>query len=133
MLAHQQSRLLKYLCDGSEVSLSNAIKNIAIRCLHCWLGRFGGLLHDWPESYFKAQQSKGEGLAGIFRQAMDQNQAKKITRSRSILARMFPQSPLARLKSLKVCSSCLMPVAKRKLKRLLSGASQGCQLEGLSY
>lgn len=65
--------------------------------------RFGGVLHDWPESYFKAQQSKGGGLAGVFKQAMDQQQAGKISRSRSILSRMFPNSPLARLKSLTVC------------------------------
>ena len=65
--------------------------------------RFGGVLHDWPESYFKAQQSKGGGLAGVFKQAMDLQQAGKISRSRSILSRMFPNSPLARLKSLTVC------------------------------
>jgi len=61
--------------------------------------RFGGLLHDWPETYFKAQQSKGAGLAGIFRQAMGQQQAQKATKTRNILARMFPGSPLSRLKS----------------------------------
>lgn len=66
--------------------------------------RFGGLLHDWPESYFKAQQSRGGGLAGVFKQAMDQHQAGKITRSRNILARMFPNSPLARLNATKVCT-----------------------------
>ena len=64
--------------------------------------RFGGLLHDWPESYFRVQQSKGEGLAGIFKQAMGHHQAHKITKTRSILARMFPGSPLARLKSMGV-------------------------------
>ena len=67
--------------------------------------RFGKVLHDWPESYFKAQQSKGGGLAGVFKQAMDQHQAGKISRSRSILARMFPSSPLARLKSLAVSNA----------------------------
>jgi len=65
--------------------------------------RFGGLLHDWPEAYFKAQQSKGNALAGIFTQAMNQHQAQKITRTRSIISRMFPGgSALARLKSLTV-------------------------------
>ena len=67
--------------------------------------RFGGVLHDWPESYFKAQQTKRAGLAGVFQQAMDQHRAGQISRSRSILARMFPSSPLARLKSLAVGSA----------------------------
>ena len=75
--------------------------------------RFGGVLHDWPESYFKAQQSRGGGLAGVFKQAMDQHQAGKMTRSRSILARMFPNSPLARLKSLKVYCPSIWHTVKR--------------------
>ena len=78
--------------------------------------RFGGVLHDWPEGYFKAQQSKGNALAGIFKQAMSQNQAQKITRSRSIISRMFSGgSALSRLKSLTVRTNaghltCLLPV-----------------------
>ena len=60
------------------------------------------MLHDWPESYFKVQQSKGDGLAGIFKQAMGQHHTQKIAKTRSIMARMFPSSPLARLKSLAV-------------------------------
>lgn len=76
--------------------------------------RFGGLLHDWPESYFKAQQSKGTGLAAIFKQAMGQQQAQKLTKTRSIMARLFPGSPLARLKSMRV--SPLQCPAQRKRK-----------------
>ena len=65
--------------------------------------RFGGVLHDWPEGYFKAQQSKGNALAGIFKQAMNQHQAHKISITRSIISRMFSGgSALARLKSLTV-------------------------------
>ncbi|KAL0024407.1 hypothetical protein WJX79_011128 [Trebouxia sp. C0005] len=65
------------------------------------LSRFGGVLHNWPEGYFKAQQSKGNALAGIFKQAMNQHQAQKISRTRSIISRMFyGGSALARLKSL---------------------------------
>jgi len=59
--------------------------------------RFGGLLHDWPDSYFKAQQSKGDGLAGIFKQAMGQHQIQKVTRTRSVLARLFPASQFSKL------------------------------------
>ena len=89
--------------------------------------RFGQVLHDWPESYFKAQQSKGGGLAGVFKQAMEQHQAGKISRSRSILARMFPNSPLARLKSLAVN----MPTEKqgtliRKLFACTALLAQAC-------
>ncbi|KAL0020772.1 hypothetical protein WJX77_012245 [Trebouxia sp. C0004] len=61
------------------------------------LSRFGGLLHDWPESYFQAQQTKGVGLAGIFKQAIGQQRAQKATRTRSVLARMFPGSTVAKL------------------------------------
>ena len=64
--------------------------------------RFGGLLHDWPESYFKAQQTRGDNLAGVFKQAMEQMKIQKVTRTKSILARMFSGSPLARLKSMRV-------------------------------
>ncbi len=59
--------------------------------------RFGGLLHDWPESYFKAQQTKAAGLAGIFKQAIGQHQAQKATKTRSVLARVFPGSAMAKL------------------------------------
>ena len=59
--------------------------------------RFGGLLHDWPESYFQAQQTKGVGLAGIFKQAIGQHQAQKTTKARSVLARMIPGSAMAKL------------------------------------
>lgn len=84
-------------------------------CVPCSC-RFGGLLHDWPINYFKAQQSNGNALAGIFKQAMSQNQAQKISRSRSIISRMFSGgSALARLKSLTVRTdaghlTCLLPV-----------------------
>ncbi|KAL0020782.1 hypothetical protein WJX79_001465 [Trebouxia sp. C0005] len=61
------------------------------------LSRFGGVLHDWPESYFQAQQTKGVGLAGIFKQAIGQHQAQKATKTRSVLARMFPGTALAKL------------------------------------
>jgi len=79
------------------------------------------LLHDWPEGYFKAQQSKGNALAGIFKQAMSQNQAQKITRTRSIISRMFSGgSALARLKSFKVWTdagrmTCLLTVLTRNV------------------
>ena len=69
--------------------------------------RFGGLLHDWPESYFKAQQSKGDGLAGIFEKAMEQHKAQKIKRTQSMLSRMFHGSTLTKLPSSQVLwSSC---------------------------
>ena len=61
----------------------------------CCVCRFGGLLHDWPESYFKAQQARGTGLADVFQQAMGAARAQKITRQKSILARMFPGARLA--------------------------------------
>lgn len=76
--------------------------SVLLACL-----RFGALLHDWPEGYFKAQQSKGEGLAGVFRQAMDQSQAQKATKARSILARMFPGSAMAKLQQQGVSASAL--------------------------
>ncbi len=59
--------------------------------------RFGGLLHDWPESYFQAQQTKGVGLAGIFKQAIGQHQAQKATKTRSVLALILPGSAMAQL------------------------------------
>ena len=59
--------------------------------------RFGRLLHDWPESYFEAQQSRGVSLAGIFKQAIGQQQAQKVSQTRNILARMFPASTLAKM------------------------------------
>lgn len=55
------------------------------------------MLHDWPESYFQAQQTKGVGLAGIFKQAIGQHQAQKATKTRSVLARMLPASAVAKL------------------------------------
>jgi len=64
------------------------------------------LLHDWPDSYFKAQQSKGDGLAGIFKQAMGQHQIQKVTRTRSVLARLFPASQFAKLLGAEVSISC---------------------------
>ena len=67
--------------------------------------RFGGLLHDWPESYFEAQQSRGVGLAGIFKQAIGQQQAQKVTKTRNVLARMFPASALAKM-AIQVISCC---------------------------
>ena len=89
--------------SGSADQGSSSLPHLAwlkvlTSCGH--VGRFGGLRHDWPESYFKAQQTRGDNLAGVFRQAMGQLQAQKMSRSRSILARMFPNSPLARFKSL---------------------------------
>ena len=59
--------------------------------------RFGALFHDWPESYFKAQASRGDNLADIFKQAMGAAKATKVTRQKSILARMFPGARLASL------------------------------------
>ena len=59
------------------------------------LCRFGAVYHDWPESYFKAQASRGDGLVDIFKQAMGAAKAQKITRQKSILARMFPTARLA--------------------------------------
>lgn len=56
--------------------------------------RFGGLLHDWPESYFRAQQSKGGALANIFKQTMGQHQVLTAAKARTLLARMFPGSAL---------------------------------------
>ena len=61
----------------------------------CCTCRFGDLFHDWPESYFKAQQSRGAGLADIFQQAMGAAKAQKIGRQKSILARMFPGARMA--------------------------------------
>lgn len=75
------------------------------------------MLHDWPESYFKAQQSKGTGLAAIFKQAMGQQQAQKLTKTRSIMARLFPSSPLARLKSMRVRPLQCPAQWKRKRKK----------------
>ena len=67
--------------------------------------RFGGLLHDWPQSYFEAQQSRGVGLAGIFKQAIGQRQAQRVTKTRNVLARMFPASALAKM-DFQVISCC---------------------------
>ena len=89
--------------------------------------RFGGVLHDWPEGYFKAQQSKGNALAGIFKQAMNQHQAQKISRTRSIISRMFyGGSALARLKSLTVWRYV------RHLTGLLTVLDLYCRQESLS-
>ena len=66
--------------------------------------RFGGVLHDWPESYFREQQTRGEGLAGVFKQVMAQHKAGKMSQSRSILARMFPGSAFAKLQEKQVLS-----------------------------
>ena len=59
------------------------------------LYRFGAVYHDWPDSYFKAQASRGDGLVDIFKQAMGAAKAQKVTRQKSILARMFPGARLA--------------------------------------
>ena len=76
------------------------------------------MLHDWPESYFKVQQSKGTGLAAVFKQAMGQQQAQKLTKTRSIMARLFPGSPLARLKSMRVRPmQCRADKTRNKKKR----------------
>ena len=82
--------------QGASCNAAHLFPHQFLKC------RFGELLHDWPESYFKAQQSKGTGLAAVFKQAMGQQQAKKLTKTRSIMARLFPGSPLARLKSKRV-------------------------------
>ena len=73
-----------------EVSLSNAMPtNLA------WAAcRFGRLLHDWPDSYFQGQQSKGGALADIFKQTMGQHQAHTAAKARLLLAQMFPGSAL---------------------------------------
>ena len=57
--------------------------------------RFGALYHDWPDSYFKAQASRGDDLVGIFKQAMGAAKAQKAVKQRNILARMFPGAHLA--------------------------------------
>ena len=63
----------------------------ALDCMH----RFGALFHDWPDSYFKAQQSRGDNLAEVFKQAMGAAKEKKLVKQKSILARMFPGGRLA--------------------------------------
>ncbi|KAL0024068.1 hypothetical protein WJX79_002467 [Trebouxia sp. C0005] len=82
------------------------------------LSRFGGLLHDWPDSYFKAQQSKGDGLAGIFKQAMGQHQIQKVTRTRSVLARLFPASQFAKLLGAEASAESAPPSASAGGERL---------------
>lgn len=66
------------------------------------LCRFGAVYHDWPESYFKAQASRGDGLVDIFKQVMGAAKAQKITRQKSILARMFSTARLASMLSSQV-------------------------------
>ncbi|DBA80580.1 TPA: hypothetical protein ACH3X1_007841 [Trebouxia sp. C0004] len=96
----QLQKLLKKVTQGTSACLEGPAPDHQVLAAVV-LSRFGGLLHDWPEGYFKAQQSKGNALAGIFTQAMNQHQAQKITRTRSIISRMFSGgSALARLKSL---------------------------------
>lgn len=71
---------------------------IPISLLH----RFGDLFHDWPESYFKAQQSRGDTLAEIFKQAMGAAKSKKLVKQKSILARMFTGARLVSMLGVKV-------------------------------
>ena len=61
------------------------------------------MFHDWPESYFKAQQSRGAGLAGVFQQALGAARAQKVTRQKNVLARMFPGARLVSLLGAQVC------------------------------
>lgn len=84
------------------IAIVSAAVGLVLKSLHstphagaCF--RFGGLLHDWPESYFEAQQSRGVGLAGIFKQAIGQQQAYRAKTTRNVLARMFPTLALAKM------------------------------------
>lgn len=68
--------------------------------------RFGGLFHDLPESYFKAQASRGGNLVGVFKQALGAAKAQKAVKQRNILSKMFPNARLASTLSNQVGTQC---------------------------